>query len=117
MPSINVNEYGQTLHIPLRENATAATSYSVIIQPRIGESDNANTTEHYGAVLRTGLDVTLGAVQVEIEGRIYKANEYVTYVTEAKDFSHAGQWRYKAEATMSGTRKVIGDFQRLTVLD
>ena len=103
MPSINKDEYGQTLRVNFGEDVSAATAYNFIIEPKFGDK-----------LEKTG---TLGTSNVEVGDETYLANEYIEYITEDGDIDQAGQWRMKAEATMSSTEKLSTDYQLFTVLD
>jgi hypothetical protein len=120
MPSLNTNEYGQVLRANIGQDVSTATGYTFVLQPKVGQSTNTNataSTQPDGAVIRTGTDVTLGTTDVTVGDETYLANQYVNYTVKENDLSHSGLWRFKGEATMSTTNKIVGDYKLLTVLD
>lgn len=100
--SLNLGEYGQTIHADVGQDISGASEYKFIMQFRTGEK-----------VEKTG---TLGTTAITFNGQSLAANEYVSYTLVEGDLCRAGRLRYKGSAQMSATELVIGDYQQLTVL-
>jgi hypothetical protein len=100
---LNKDEYGQTLRVNFNEDISTATAYNFILEPKRGDK-----------LEKTG---TLGTSNVDVDDETYLANQYIEYVTADGDIDQAGQWRMKAEATMSSTQVISTDYQEFTVLD
>jgi len=98
---MNVNEFGQTIRANIGEDVSGLTTYTMILEPELGES-----------VEKTA---TLGAVNIVEGDETFLANQYLNYVVESEVLDRAGQWRKKGKAT-SPTQEISGNYQRFTVL-
>jgi len=103
MMSLNKNEYGTSLYTDMKEDISAGTAFSFIIQPKVGDSK-----EMVG---------TIGTVDITVDDQDYTANQYLTYELLDGDLDQSGLWRIKGEATMTATKVIYGDFAHITVLD
>lgn len=107
MANLNKSEYGQTIHINFSEDISSATAFNFILEPKQGEK-----------LEKTAADgVVLGTSNVDVGDETYVANQYISYTVKEGDLDYAGQWRKKAEATMSATNKITTDYELFEVLE
>ena len=107
MPELNKNEYGQTIYINFGEDVSTATAFNFILEPKQGEKLERSASD----------GVILGTSNVDVGDEAYLANQYISYTIKENDLDYAGQWRKKAEATISATKKVISDYDFFEVLE
>ena len=86
MISYNKKSNGELLRVNFGRDISTATSFSMILEPNVGEK----------------LEVTpvLGAADVDVGDEEFLADQYVEYSTTADMFLYAGRWRAKAVATL-----------------
>lgn len=107
MMTLNKDEYGDTVYAKLGEDVSTATDYSFILEPNIGTKLTKSVSD----------GVALGATDITVDDEDYTANEYITYTIKTGDLDKSGLWRIKGTATMTATRKVIGNYSHISVLD
>lgn len=104
--TLNKGEYGDVIYVNINKDVSSGTSFSIKMQSRFG--DLKERTESDG--------VALGTTNVTVDGEKYMANEYLTYTVKEGDLDVAGIWQLKGIAVISSTRKIIGDYQYISVL-
>jgi len=107
MMTLNNGEYGDVLYAKLGEDVSTATDYNMILEPYVGTKKTKTVAN----------GVTLGTVNVTVDDEDYIANEYIKYTTIDGDIDQSGLWRIKGNAQMSSTRKLIGDYNHISVID
>lgn len=89
MINFNIDSFGQKLRVNFDQDVSAATLFSMELEP-----------EHGDTLTKTP---TLGAVEVDVGDETFLANQYVEYTVEAGIFDDwVGRWRAKAIATLAG---------------
>lgn len=107
MANLNRLETGNIIYVNLGEDISTSTVFSLMIQPRIGDTLEPNQ----------GSGVIIGTSDVDVGDQKYLANQYLQYTFKTGDLSVAGQWRIKAEAVLSSTKTLISDYEKFTVLE
>lgn len=107
MPDLNKNETGQTVRANLAQDISTATAYKFILEPKVGVKLEKVDSD----------GVVLGTSNIVVDDETYLANQYIEYTIKEGDLNFSGLWRFKGEATLSNTSKVIGDYKRVRVLD
>ena len=106
MPSLNKSEFGQTVRVNMLEDVSTATALNFILEPRLGEKLEKSASD----------GVVVGSSNITVDDEQYLANNYLEYTIKTGDLEYVGSWRLKAEATLSGTNKVVSDYKRIEVL-
>lgn len=92
MINYNQDAYGNVLYCNFGEDISSATTLTMTIEPKRGDSKE--------------LTPTLGTSDVTIGDETYTANYYVYYtVTDGLFDIYKGKWRKKATALISGVKK------------
>jgi len=107
MMSLNKAEYGVSLYVDMGEDVSAATDYTFVLEPYIGDKQEKVVTD----------GVALGTVNITVDDTLHVANEYLTYTIKDGDLDQSGLWRIRGTATMTATKLIIGDYSHITVLD
>lgn len=107
MMTLNKDEYGDVLYVKLPADVSAATDYSFILEPYVGSKQTKAVSD----------GVVLGTTNITVDDESYIANKYISYTTKDGDLDQSGLWRIKGIATMSATKKIIGDYSHISVLD
>lgn len=101
--SLNVDEFGDVVRVNMREDVSSATSYTMTLQPKVGDTLEKTAT--------------LGTVDVTYEGEDLLANNYIEYTIADGDLEYAGQWRKKGKAVISSTKEIVSNYEFFTVLE
>ena len=104
---LNKDEYGQTLTVGFDQDVSGATSLNFILEPRLGEKIERSASD----------GVAVGTVNIDVRDESFLANQYVQYTTKEGDIYQVGTWRYKAEAQLNATVKLVSDYQIVEVLE
>ena len=107
MTELNNGEYGQTLYVNFDQDISSATALNFILEPMLGEKIERSASD----------GVAVGTVNIDVRDESYLANQYIQYTIKDGDIDKAGTWRYKAEATLSSTVKLVSDYQIVEALE
>lgn len=107
MMTLNKNEYGIDIYARLGEDVSTATDYTLILDPYIGDEQIKTVSD----------GVSLGTTSITVDDQTYIANQYISYTLKDGDLDQSGLWRLRGTATMSATKKLIGDYDIISVLD
>lgn len=118
--NLNKFEYGQVLRADIGEDVSTNIGLTFILQPKTGNPENSNnsTEQPRNSIIRTQSEgVVVGTADVFDGDTKLLANQYLEYTVQQSDLSIGGQWRIKGEADITSTKKLIGNFKLITVLD
>ena len=101
---LNQGEYGQPLYANMRQDIATATNLEFILQPRIGESIEADS------------NIVIGVDDLVVGDQKLIANEYLIYTIQECDLDKTGIYRTQGIVMLNGA-KIKSDFTRVTVLD
>lgn len=106
MADLNKDEYGQTIYVNLGQDVSTATALNFVLEPQIGDKLERSASD----------GVAVGTSNITVDDETYQANQYLEYTIKEGDMEYAGLWRIRGEATLSATKKVIGDYRIIRVL-
>jgi hypothetical protein len=101
--TFNEGEYGSKLYVDLGVDISAATSLTVILEPRRGDTKEFTS------------NVAVGTANTDVDDKTFLADQFLEYTIQDGDLDESGQWRAKGSALV-GSELVKSDYVRFTVL-